>query len=98
MNVKTAYVNSKLLLLITIIENAFKHSVLHSDISISIKVENGILECICENDYDKEKVSTTDFRIGLENLEKRLELIYKDTYEFRIDKGENFKVYLKLNL
>lgn len=86
------------LLIITIIENAFKHSTLHSDVSISISVENGILECVCENDYDKEKVSTTDFRIGLQNLEKRLELIYKDTYEFRIDKNENFKVYLKLKL
>lgn len=86
------------LLLITIIENAFKHSTLYSDISISISVEKGVLECLCENDYDKEKVSTTDFRIGLQNLEKRLELIYKDTYEFRIDKNNSFKVYLKLKL
>lgn len=86
------------LLLITIIENAFKHSTLHSNISISIQVEKGVLECVCKNDYDKDKVSTTDFRIGLQNLEKRLELIYRDLYEFRIDKGENFEVYLKLNL
>ncbi|WP_317169075.1 sensor histidine kinase [Flavivirga algicola] len=85
------------LLLITIIENAFKHSTLHSDVSISIKVANDTLECICENNYDKEKVSTTDFRIGLQNLEKRLELIYKDVYELRIDKNDTFKVYLKLN-
>ncbi len=85
------------LLLITIIENAFKHSTLHSDISISIKVANDTLECVCENDYDKEKVSPADFRIGLQNLEKRLELIYKDTYEFRIDKNDTFKVYLRLN-
>ena len=86
------------LLLITIIENAFKHSTLYSDVSISISVENGILECLCENDYDNEKVSKTDFRIGLQNLEKRLELIYQDAYEFRIDKDEKFKVYLRLNL
>ncbi|GAA3634016.1 sensor histidine kinase [Flavivirga jejuensis] len=86
------------LLLITIIENAFKHSTLYSDVSIFIKVEKDTLECICENDYKKERVSTTDFRIGLQNLEKRLELIYKDDYEFKINKGEKFKVYLKLNL
>ncbi|MDO5972378.1 sensor histidine kinase [Flavivirga aquimarina] len=85
------------LLLITIIENAFKHSVLNSDVSILIKVKNSILECVCENDYDKEKVSTTDFRIGLQNLEKRLGLIYKNTYELKIDKGDTFKVHLKLN-
>lgn len=86
------------LLLITIVENAFKHSTLNSDISIHINVENGILECICENDFDKEKVSESDFKIGLQNLEKRLKLIYKDTYNFTIEKAERFKVYLKLNL
>jgi len=86
------------LLLITIIENAFKHSTLNSDISIDINVENNILECVCINDFDKEKVSETDFKIGLQNLEKRLELIYKDKYDFKIDKAETFKVFLKLNL
>ncbi len=86
------------LLLITIIENAFKHSTLNSNISIDINVENNTLECICKNDFDKEKVSETDFKIGLQNLEKRLELIYKDTYDFTIDKTETFKVYLKLDL
>lgn len=86
------------LLLITIIENAFKHSTLNSDISIHINVEKGVLKCICENDFDKEKVSESDFKIGLQNLEKRLELIYKDTYNFTIEKTERFKVYLKLNL
>jgi LytS/YehU family sensor histidine kinase len=86
------------LLLITIIENAFKHSTLNSDISIFMKMKNNVLECICENDFDKEKVTTTDFRIGLQNLEKRLELIYKDNFEFSIDKNEMFKVVLKLNL
>ena len=86
------------LLLITVIENAFKHSTLNSKISIDIKVENTILECICENDFDKEKVSTTDFKIGLQNLEKRLDLIYKDRYTFKIDKAETYQVSIKLNL
>ncbi len=86
------------LLLITIIENAFKHSTLNSLISVDIKVENGVLECVCENDFDKEKVSTTAFKIGLQNLEKRLELIYNNTYDFSIEKAKTFKVRLKLNL
>ncbi len=86
------------LLLITIIENAFKHSTLNSDISIHIGVEDNVLICTCENDFDKEKVSETDFKIGLQNLEKRLELIYKDKYAFTIDKAETFKVHLKLEL
>ena len=86
------------LLLITIIENAFKHSTLNSDISIAITEENGVLVCVCSNDYNKDQVTTTDFKIGLQNLEKRLQLIYKDDFTFTIDKTEKFTVTLKLNL
>ncbi len=85
------------LLLITIIENAFKHSTLNSDILIDIKVENGFLECICENNFKTEE-SISNNRIGLQNLEKRLQLIYKDNYEFRVEKDKTFKVFLKLKL
>ncbi|SHI39975.1 sensor histidine kinase [Algibacter luteus] len=86
------------LLLITIIENAFKHSVLNSEINVNIEVKQGVLSLECQNDFDKEKVTTTDLKIGLQNLEKRLALIYKEDYDFNIDKGEVFKVSLKLNL
>lgn len=86
------------LLLITIIENAFKHSSLNSDINITIVEKNGVLECICSNDYNKEEVSTISFKIGLQNLEKRLNLIYKDNYTFSISKSQKFTVNLKLNL
>lgn len=86
------------LLLITIIENAFKHSTLNSEINVDIKVHDGVLNFTCENDFDKEKVTTTDLKIGLQNLEKRLELIYKDNYQFNINKGDVFNVSLKLYL
>ena len=86
------------LLLITVIENAFKHSTLNSDIDISLKVKNGVLECTCQNDFDKDVVNIHDFKIGLQNLEKRLQLIYKDNHEFNITKTDTFIVYLKLNL
>ena len=89
------------LLLITIIENAFKHSSLNSDIHITIKATNGVLECITENQYDSTKVTTVPKlrdKIGLQNLEKRLELIYKDRYEFSLQKNDTFKVFLKLQL
>ena len=86
------------LLLITIIENAFKHSTLNSEIKVGILLEQGVLNFTCENDFDKEKVSTSDLKIGLQNLEKRLELIYKDNYEFNINNTSTFKVVLKLNL
>lgn len=86
------------LLLITIIENAFKHSALNSDISISIIETNGVLECVCSNDYNKDRVSSSAFKIGLQNLEKRLQLIYKGNYKLNIVKAEQFVVTLKLNL
>lgn len=86
------------LLLITIIENAFKHSTLNSTIFIAISVVNGELTCVCKNHYDKEKVTTTNFKIGLQNLEKRLELLYKDMHELNISRNDMFKVELKLQL
>lgn len=86
------------LLLITVIENAFKHSALNSHIVVNIMVDKGVLNFSCENDFNVEKVSSTDFKIGLQNLEKRLQLIYKDAYTFNIDKDDRFKVSLKINL
>jgi len=86
------------LLLITIIENAFKHSTLQSNIVIDILVENGVINFSCENDFNAKKVSSNDFKIGLQNLEKRLELIYKGDYTFNIDKKDRFIVTLKIDL
>jgi LytS/YehU family sensor histidine kinase len=86
------------LLLITIIENAFKHSIMNSNIKIEITEENGVLECTCENEYDKNETNLESFKIGLQNLDKRLKLIYKNHYEFKIEKQDTFKVYLKLEL
>jgi two-component system LytT family sensor kinase len=86
------------LLLITIIENAFKHSTLNSKISIELKLHKGILECVCTNNYDLKKLEKNEFKIGLENLEKRLHLLYKNKHEFSIKKNDYFNVYLKLEL
>lgn len=86
------------LLLITVIENAFKHSTLNGRISVDIRVKEGILECSCENSFNGDAVADTDLKIGLANLEKRLKLLYKEKHELSISKGETFKVYLKLDL
>lgn len=86
------------LLLITIIENAFKHSSLNSEIIVSIFEKKGVLECICENDFIEKGHDLNEFKIGLQNLEKRLQLLYSDNYELTISQNSKFKVYLKLNL
>lgn len=86
------------LLIITIIENAFKHSNLKSDIFIEITEKAGVLTCVCANDYKQTGTTSQSFKIGLQNLEKRLALIYKDKHCLDIVKGEKFTVTLKLNL
>ena len=85
------------LLLITIIENAFKHSTLNSTIVLRIQINNGVLNCFCENDYDS-NTRDSSYKIGLENLKKRLQLIYTNKYELYITKTERFTVQLKLEL
>lgn len=85
------------LLLITIIENAFKHSVIDSTITLKIKVQNGVLECFCSNAFDPTR-ETKENKIGLQNLKKRLELIYKDAYELQIASEEMYRVVLTLHL
>jgi len=86
------------LLLITIFENAFKHSNINSTINIELNVEKGILNCTCINDYKKEELTSSAFQIGLENLKKRLRLLYSEKHELNIIKDDNFKVELILNL
>ncbi|CAM1362056.1 conserved membrane hypothetical protein [Tenacibaculum xiamenense] len=85
------------LLLITLIENAFKHSLLGSTIDIKINVNDNYLNCICSNDYDPNK-QASETSIGLENLKKRLDLLYRDNYELKIETNGIFKVTLRLNL
>lgn len=86
------------LLLITIIENTFKHSISNSTISIQIKEENGLLECICENQIGNHIKEENSSKIGLKNLKKRLSLLYKNKYELRITETQSYKVHLKIEL
>ncbi|MCX7549842.1 histidine kinase [Xanthomarina sp. F2636L] len=87
------------MLLMPFIENSFKHGVLKNGvlrikINLSCTSEN-ILFTI-ENTHFKSENSTKG--IGLENIQKRLDLLYKDKCELKIDATENlYKVLLKLN-
>lgn len=93
------------LILIVFIENAFKHSQASQteNIQIDIKVDistSGILEFYCSNNFlpisNTENLSKG---IGLENVRKRLELLYPNEYELIIQEGEQqYDVYLSLNL
>ncbi|NER13176.1 hypothetical protein GWK08_06980 [Leptobacterium flavescens] len=87
------------LILISCIENAFKHSSANSTIKIDLFLEGNILNCTCENSCDPNPEETDRNKIGLENLKKRLSLLYKDKHRFEISKSEDlFRTSLSIDL
>lgn len=91
------------MLFIPFVENAFKHGVLigkSSAINISILTTDKHLTFICENNnYGFVKKMDNTGGIGLENVKRRLELVYPDRHELLIKNEENkYAVTLKINL
>ncbi|MEM7381661.1 MAG: histidine kinase, partial [Bacteroidota bacterium] len=94
------------LILISFVENAFKHgpsdALGDSWIRIKVQIEEGQIRFEVENSIDKESIDkqTKQSRvvsgIGLANIEKRLELIYGDTYDLHISEGDTYKVELTI--
>jgi two-component system LytT family sensor kinase len=89
------------LILIPLIENAFKHgasqSVKNSFIHIKMKLQNEILEMKVENSFESKNNESND-GIGLNNLKRQLELCYSE-FELDIEEKENIYVaHLKINL
>ncbi|EDP96414.1 putative transmembrane protein [Kordia algicida OT-1] len=91
------------MLLIGLIENAFKHSLYKEDeesnIHITLTVINGKLDFECQNEIDVEngKRNTEGFQIGLKNLRKRLEIIYPKKHNFSTEK-QNDSFIAKLEI
>jgi sensor histidine kinase YesM len=92
------------LLLISFIENAFKHSnhedKQHGWVKISLTLDGDWLHLTCANSYvpwHTRKDNTGG--VGLENVKKRLHLLYPGCHELKITKGENeFLTDLKIKL
>ena len=95
-NIKIANNNIKIapMLLIPFIENSFKHSYIEDtdngwiNIKIETKENKLIFECsnsIPEIDLQKDRVGG----IGLDNVRKRIELIYPEKHDLIIDQNEN---------
>jgi len=88
------------LLLLPLVENAFKYCTRISDkvstINVKINADEDFSFAI-ENPYS-EVSNITNGGIGLENLKKRLELIYPDRHSLIIEKKNNlFKVQLTIS-
>lgn len=88
------------MLFIPFVENAFKHgAIVNGNLRIDINIEiqsNSILFTI-KNSSTKDASSIDG--LGLENIKKRLELLYPNRYELSIHNYEDiFEVFLKLNL
>lgn len=91
------------LLLINFIENAFKYGVaddVENPIKIYITIEEHQLELYVENKIEAEKLIQTDkSEVGLKNSKKRLEYLYTNKYELKINEDMgNYYVNLKLTL
>ncbi len=92
------------MLLIPFVENAFKHGsglITDATIMIDLSLNAHVLEFTVRNKYnpnvDEPKDKTSG--IGLVNVRRRLDLLYRDNYVLEINKDEDwFAVRLKLNL
>lgn len=87
------------MLLITFIENAFKHGISYrkqSFIHIVISVEDSQILFGCTNSIAPRQTESKG-GVGLENVKKRLELIYKNNYSLDIkSEASTFTVRLSL--
>ncbi len=93
------------LILIVFIENAFKHSQSGQSDNIRIDIalelsEEGELTFSCKNNFHP--VANTEnlaHGIGLENVRKRLQLLYPNAHSLTIEEKDNqFEVYLTMQL
>lgn len=86
------------LLLIVFVENAFKHGVSYNHASfIHIRIgyrDDAVTAVISNSRHEKSRPGTTG--IGLENVKKRLTLIYQDNYTLSIDDSDPAVYTVKL--
>jgi LytS/YehU family sensor histidine kinase len=88
------------MLLIPFVENSFKHGAILDGVlkvDIEVDVANDQLHFNMSNSIQKTDDSTPG--IGLENIRKRLEMLYPNNYELKIEKVDHrFTVGLKVQL
>ena len=91
------------LISVDLIENAFKHADIHNPeafITITFGfAENTFSLSVSNKISGKSTLKKTNSGIGVQNLEQRLKIIYKDNYKLeRFIEGEIYHSHLKINL
>jgi len=92
------------LLFIPFIENAFKHGISYREgsyIDLSMQIEKETITFRCSNSIKKTKEESENKNsgIGLENVIKRLNLLFPEKHELKINKSEStFEVILNINI
>ncbi len=92
------------MLLLPLLENSFKHGISISDtddkifITITQNSDNFKFEILNSNYKNNVHFNDEYSGVGLENIQKNLELVYPNQHTFSIEEHEdNFKVTLKIN-
>jgi two-component system, LytTR family, sensor kinase len=91
------------LLLIPFVENAFKHISHKANATNFVKLDvsrsNGHFNFTIENSKEAERTTELHGGIGLNNVKRRLELLYPEKYQLQIKDDETvYKVDLKLEI
>lgn len=98
-NISSDLIKIAPMLLIPFVENSFKHGkIINGSLNISIAIEADVnqIQFEIKNSYTSD--SSFSDGIGLENIKKRLELLYPNQYKLSINKdASDFTVALKLN-
>ncbi|PQB06843.1 hypothetical protein BST83_06515 [Polaribacter filamentus] len=89
------------LLFIILLENAFKHGIEtlteNAFIHMNLYEDTHYIHFDIENNFDPKEISESN-GIGLQNLKRRLSLLYKDRHELHVDKTKNtYKTTLKIS-
>jgi two-component system LytT family sensor kinase len=92
------------LLFVPFIENAFKHGIRYREksfikINMDVAVDSIIFRCMNSLPKGKENGENGHSGIGLENVKKRLNLLFPGSHDLKINKSEKeFEIYLDIKI
>ena len=90
------------LLLLPLVENAFKHGVsetrFDSFIDIDMSLSKGQLNFLIRNSIENGKLKAGNNNIGLPNIKRQLELMYKEHMMVIEEDSKTFNVNIAINL